>query len=343
MKKQHFITLLAALILFSTSCGNRKTEYVEKPISRVVVAYVISWSDILPDPMYMTHINYAFGHVNETFNGVKVDNEERLRSIVALKSQNPELKILLSIGGWGSGNFSEMAADDVLRHEFAKDCQRVVKKFNLDGIDIDWEYPSRPAAGISASPDDVENFTLLMRDIRKEIGKGKLLTLATVSSAKYINFKDIDPYIDFVNIMTYDMSNAPLHHSPLYRSENTKEFSLDEAVDAHINAGVSPDKLTMGMPFYGRGGKELPNMNYSKIAEVTEGYTEQWDDVAKVPYLTNAEGVLVLGYDNPRSLAIKCEYIRNKGLLGGMYWEYNADNEEGDLRRTVYEGLIKHR
>ena len=92
----------------------------------------------MPDPQYMTHINYAFGHVNESFNGVKIDNEERLRQIVDLRKQKPELKVLLSIGGWGSGRFSEMAANDEYRRAFAADCDRVVKEFALDGIDIDW-------------------------------------------------------------------------------------------------------------------------------------------------------------------------------------------------------------
>lgn len=343
MNKKAFAILLTMLIILTPSCGNKKAEQTEHTKSRVIVAYATSWSDIIPDPTYMTHINYAFGHVNETFDGVRIDNEERLRNIVSLKSQKPELNILLSIGGWESGGFSEMAADDTLRLQFAKDCQRIVKDFNLDGIDIDWEYPSSSAAGISSSPDDTDNFTLLMRDIRKEIGKDKLLTLATVASAKYINFMAIDPYIDFTNIMTYDMANAPYHHSPLFQSENTARFCIDEAVNAHINSGISPEKLTLGMPFYGRGGNVLANMNYNDIAKINEEYTKQWDDVAKVPYLTNTNGLFVLGFDNPRSLSAKCEYIRNKGLLGGMYWEYNGDNEKGDLRRAVYDGLIKHK
>ena len=96
----------------------------------------------------MTHINYAFGHVNESFDGVRIDNEERLKQIVDLKKQNPELKVLLSVGGWGSGRFSEMAANDEYRRAFAADCDRVVKEFALDGIDIDWEYPTSSMANI---------------------------------------------------------------------------------------------------------------------------------------------------------------------------------------------------
>lgn len=307
---------------------------------KVIVAYVTSWSDVIPDPQYMTHLNYAFGHVNKTFDGVDVANEPRLRQILTVRQQKPELKIMLSIGGWGSGRFSEMAADNQKRQAFAKDCRRVVREYGLDGIDIDWEYPTSSAAGISASPADTENFTLLMRDIRQAIGKGKLLTLATVASAEYINFKDILPYIDFVNIMSYDMGGASKHHAALYPSENSGWLTASQAVEAHLAAGVPASMLTMGLPFYGRGDKEYANYLDYKQINIPEEYTERWDETAKVPYLVNAQGKFVFGFENPRSLAIKCRYILQKGLLGGMYWEYAADNDRNDLRRTVYENLI---
>src|SRR5690606_28015979 len=123
--------------------------------------------------------------------GVKIDNEGRLKEIVSLKATHTGLKILLSIGGWGSGRFSEMAANKDNRKKFAGDCARIVREFNLDGIDIDWEYPTSKAGGISASPDDTRNFTWLMKDIRKSIGKKKLLTLASVISGQYIDFAAI--------------------------------------------------------------------------------------------------------------------------------------------------------
>lgn len=324
-----FLTLLVACFFCVTTHAQEK----------VIVAYVTSWSEITPDPAYMTHINYAFGHVNESFNGVKIDNKERLKQIVALKSQAPQLKVLLSIGGWESGRFSEMAANDDFRRSFAKDCRRVVDKYNLDGIDIDWEYPTSSAAGISSSPDDTQNFTLLMKDIRAAIGTDKQLTLATAANGEYINFRAILPYIDFVNIMAYDMANAPQHHSALFRSVNAGKLTGDEAVNAHLKAGVPRKKLVMGMPFYGRGGKEFANfMDYKKVDSSIK-YTENWDDIAKVPYLTNENGVLVFGYETPRSLTIKCQYILNKGLLGGMYWDYDGDNEKGELRKAVHETL----
>lgn len=336
--------MMAAALGVLVSCGSVKSG--EEAIaasreSKVVVAYVTSWSEVMPDPQYMTHINYAFGHVNESFNGVKIDNEERLRQIVDLRKQKPELKVLLSIGGWGSGRFSEMAANDEYRRAFAADCDRVVKEFALDGIDIDWEYPTSSMANISSSPDDTEYFTLLMQDIRAAIGNEKELTLATVASARYIDFKAILPSVDFVNIMAYDMASAPKHHSALYPSGHSGDITSDGAVTAHLKAGVPPSKLVMGMPFYGRGGDGYPSFqDYNKVGNTDTQYTEKWDEVAQVPYLADKNDTLVFGFENPRSLAIKCQYILDKDLLGGMYWDYSGDNEQGDLRRTVAENLL---
>ena len=335
---------MAAALGVLVSCGSVKSGEEVVAASRdskVVVAYVTSWSEVMPDPQYMTHINYAFGHVNESFNGVKIDNEERLRQIVDLRKQKPELKVLLSIGGWGSGRFSEMAANDEYRCAFAADCDRVVKEFALDGIDIDWEYPTSSMANISSSPDDTENFTLLMQDIRAAIGNEKELTLATVASARYIDFKAILPSVDFVNIMAYDMASAPKHHSALYPSGHSGDITSDGAVTAHLKAGVPPSKLVMGMPFYGRGGDGYPSFqDYNKVGNTDTQYTEKWDEVAQVPYLADKNDTLVFGFENPRSLAIKCQYILDKDLLGGMYWDYSGDNEQGDLRRTVAENLL---
>ena len=336
--------MMAAALGVLVSCGSVKSGEEVVAASRdskVVVAYVTSWSEVMPDPQYMTHINYAFGHVNESFNGVKIDNEERLRQIVDLRKQKPELKVLLSICGWGSGRFSEMAANDEYRCAFAADCDRVVKEFALDGIDIDWEYPTSSMANISSSPDDTENFTLLMQDIRAAIGNEKELTLATVASARYIDFKAILPSVDFVNIMAYDMASAPKHHSALYPSGHSGDITSDGAVTAHLKAGVPPSKLVMGMPFYGRGGDGYPSFqDYNKVGNTDTQYTEKWDEVAQVPYLADKNDTLVFGFENPRSLAIKCQYILDKDLLGGMYWDYSGDNEQGDLRRTVAENLL---
>lgn len=300
----------------------------------IVGAYLMGVRNELPDVNLVTHINYAFGHVNETFDGVLLPEGNGLSQVVGLKKVKPSLKVLLSIGGWGSGRFSEMASDPLKRKSFARDCAKIVKESGLDGIDIDWEYPGSGLAGISSSPDDRTNFTLLMRDLRASLGKRSLLTIASVCNADYIDFKAVLPYLDYVNVMSYDMGTQHTQHAALYRSGYAGHCTADEAVRKHIDAGVPRQKIVMGMPFYGRGVE-----GYVPYREGESSDVEFWDDTAKVPMILDSLGNMLFGYENARSIAEKCRYIVSGGLRGGMYWEYNADNASHDLARAVYEGL----
>jgi chitinase len=188
----------------------------------------------------------------------------------------------------------------------------------------------------------------MMRDIRAAIGPDKLLTLASSASPGYYNFKDILPYIDFVNIMTYDMENPPKHHSALYRSPMAGWTCGDESVKGHIEAGVPANMLTLGIPFYGRASNAIKPGNdsfvpyYEIVQLIAQGkFNEKWDDVAKVPYLVDGSGNIVCTYDNPRSIAIKCQYALDRGLLGAMYWDYSQDDAQSSLRNAVYKGVMR--
>jgi len=322
--------------------GMINLTFGQNPKKRIIVAYVTAGTQAIPDPNLITHINYAFGHVSDDFKSVRIDNPDRLLKISSLKKLHPELKVLLSIGGWGSGRFSEMAANEQYRLDFAKDCKRVVASYNLDGIDIDWEYPTSAEADISASEDDYENFTLLMQDIREQISDTKLLTLASIADAKFIDFKAIEPVVDFVNIMMYDVGKPPYHHASLFRSSLSGRVTCVEAVKAHLDAGMPKNKLVLGLPFYGRGDKEsVPDFVLFKDLGTLTGFVEKWDDQAKVPYLVDAEGRYVLTYENQKSLSLKCEFIKQSDLLGAMYWEFAGDNQEQELSHLLYDGLNK--
>lgn len=337
MKK--IITIVAALALLA-GC---KAEQKEVTNDKVVIAYVTSWSSVIPDPAHLTHINYAFGHVTNSFDGVRIDNPQRLKTLVALKEVKPELKVMLSVGGWGSGRFSEMASTDERRKAFAKDCLRVVEEFGLDGIDIDWEYPTSDMAGISASPDDTENFTLLMKELRRALPAEMQLTMASAANAKYVDFKEAVQYMDFVNVMNYDMASAPQHHSGMYRSEMSPGITCEEGILAHVEAGVPMEKLVFGMPFYGRASGALEGFNdYKNIVQLpADKFTIEWDDTAKAPYVVEVKsGDVVCTFDDPRSIAIKCDYIAEKGMRGAMYWDYDGDTEDHTLARAVWEGVM---
>ena len=324
------------------SGGDTNVTPATPPSETIIVGYAVYWESTIPDPKLLTHLNYAFGHIENDFETLKVEKEGRLKLMVALKKQNPDLKVLLSVGGWEAGNFSEMAADENHRKKFCKNCLNAVTKYSLDGIDIDWEYPTSDAAGISCSPDDTKNFTLLMRDLREALGQDRLLTMASASNAKYVNFKDAVQYMNFVNVMTYDMGDPPKHNGALYKSSMASE-SCDESVAKHYAAGVPFDKIVLGIPFYGHGdGKAFDDyVDYKDIAIDGTKYTTQWDASAMVPYVTDATGKMVLTYDNAKSVGLKADYVLQKGLAGAMYWNIEADDASFTLGNAVASRLLK--
>ena len=392
-----FTIIVLAVALLMGSCRDSSVIVDNGKNGPVVVAYVSGGQGKpLPDFGKVTHIDYAFGRIDSTFSGLSIENPPRFKEIADLKNEynkTAQRKVFmqLSIGGWGSGRFSEMVTDTAYRHAFVAACKKVVEDYGIDGIDLDWEYPSSGVAGISSAPTDIDNFTLWVKELREALGDDKLLTIATISTARFIDFKAVDPYIDFYNIMSYDMAVAPYHHAPLKRfetellrdslignlrmgfgflgypsdstvaqqygqmyqtpvmlnadyfrqfaasltkEENPKESKIagqcttEEAVMMHIAAGLDPSKLVLGMPFYGKsgGGVNYPfQKEFWETGEPGEGYQEVWDEIAWVPYIADAEGNLLYGFENEQSIRAKCRFAKEHHLLGAMYWEYCID------------------
>lgn len=350
-----YLSLLCVLTLL-LSCEKKGSSYpgggqdepapepeiptVSAPKGNVVVGYATYWDTTIPNPKYLSHICYAFAHIKNDFETLDIKTPSRLTAITALKKQKPELKILLSVGGWGAGNFSEMAASKTHRKNFAQNCLKAVTQYGLDGIDLDWEYPTSNAAGISSSPSDTYNFTLLVKELRSVLGADKLLTMASADNGKYVDFKAVTPYFNFINLMTYDMGNPPKHNAGLYPSSRTY-ISCDESVSIHNNKGVPYEKIVMGIPFYGHGdGKAYPvdGVDYRDIK--TGSFKEMWDETSQVPYLADEKGNMVLSYDNARSVDLKAQYILKKGLKGAMYWNIEADDDDWTLSKVIATRLL---
>ena len=319
---------------------NNPPSTTPAPDGTFVVGYATYWDKTMPDPTLLTHINYSFAHIKSDFESLDIKEASRLEKIVALKKSYPKLKVLLSVGGWGAGNFSEMAASETHRKAFCQNCLAAVKQYNLDGIDIDWEYPTSSSAGISSSSADTKNFTQLIKDLRIVLGSNYLITMASADNAGYVEFKDFIDYMDFVNLMTYDMGKPPYHNAGLYKSAKTKN-SCDESVAKHYQKGVPYRKMTLGIPFFGHGDGSAYSkdaLNYNKIDPKT--YTVCWDDAAMVPYLASATGSMVLSYDDERSVTLKAEYAKAKGLLGAMYWNIEADDATWTLSKAIAKVML---
>ena len=66
--------------------------------------------------------------------------------------------------------------------------------------------------------------------------------------------------------------------------------------------------------------------------------TEYWDDTAKAPWLFDTATNTFISYDNPKSIKIKCDYVKTKGVAGIFWWDYGSDST-GDLITAVNEKL----
>ncbi|MEO1011222.1 MAG: glycoside hydrolase family 18 protein [Bacteroidota bacterium] len=290
-------------LLATTSCGTREKEKEvpeQKGKSIVVMAYYVPEKEYAPEnlPLHqLTHIIFSFTHVID--GEMKFSNEKagkQLHQLVAQREKHPGLKVMIACGGWGADGFSDMAHTAENRQRFVKSVLAFNREYNLDGLDIDWEYPAIPAAGTGARPEDKQNFTLLMKELREGLDtleRDQTLTFASAGwNAYYQNIElvEVMEYADFINVMTYDQVNgvSPYtgHHTPLghvaeadvrgtfadevmrERKKNGADIqmplaprSAEKIVDYCIRQGVDPDQIVIGAAFYGRAWKGVPPQN----------------------------------------------------------------------------------
>ena len=340
-----------------------KDDLTEEPVANLcdeeflgqkpmIIAYYTENSSALPDPSCLTHINYAHGRFvdKETGDGgIWIEKPELLEKVIALKQQKPSLKVLLMIGGWGdkADGFSMMARDARKRTLFCQSCKEHIDNYGLDGIDIDWEYPTAGPSENGRHPDDTRNFNLVLKELRETIGNTKVISYASSASADYVDWKTAMLYMDYVNVMTYDMGDPPYHNAPLYYSAAiTRKRSVDQSITQHFAAGVPLNRQVMGVPFYGHGTDPYKDdVKFNEMAGIFssskyEGKNiRKWDSVAKVPYLVDESGNFLLGYDDQESVTYKGQYVVQKNLLGAMFWEYRHDDSQGTLRKALCKAI----
>lgn len=308
--------------------------YFEAAVRYNVIGYVYG-TPLTMNVKELTHVNYAFGNI---VNGkVSISNNTDLTRLISFKINNPNLKVILSIGGWGAEGFSDAAYSEVSRSIFSDSCLDIINAYNLDGIDLDWEYPVSGACNlIKCRPEDKQNFTLLLHAIRNKIGTFKILSIAAGAQQFYVNNTEMNKVAaicDYINLMTYSFGHY-IYDANLYPTPYPygSSFSCDESVNIFIKAGVSPHKINLGIPFFGYYGDEY--LSYKTIVNNyinKNGWTRYWDDLAKASYLKNNSSFIT--YEDEASICYKADYIKLRELGGAMFWEYNLDYNDLLLNR----------
>lgn len=309
-------------------------------------------------------VNLSFAYVTKNFTLDMSSIDQRIDKY--LEARKYGVRVVLSVQGYGANgqNFSDAASTAENRKKLADEMLRVVEKYHFDGIDIDWEYPtyltSRPVA-------DKANYTLLMETIYgtfKQANPDYLVTAALPGGAygfNRYNLKDVEPFMDYLHLMTYDLeaSSNAFHHTALYTSINTAtSASADASVEIYNIKGFPKSKIIMGIAFYGKyvsvpegsnGGlrgkttSDYKTLTYGAIyqsflSKLGNGVTYYWDNESKAPYLYDRDRGCFVTYEDEKSIAAKCEYVRSEELGGVMIWELGEDYEDR-LLQAVFKNM----
>nr|GEV48595.1 acidic mammalian chitinase-like [Tanacetum cinerariifolium] len=312
------------------------------------------------DTSYFSHIYYAFVLPSSTTYELDItpdDVKKLLEFVNSSSSWNPPSKIMLSIGGGGGSDlsniFSQMASQEYSRASFINSTIKVARDYSFDGIDLDWESPS--------SKLDMSNLGMLFKEWRQALeneasvtGNTRLILTSAVYYASTMPYDgeprsypipEITQYVDWINPMCYDYhgnwENFTGLHSALY-DPNT-DLNTDFGIKSWIQAGVPPKQIVMGLPLYGRTWSlQDPNVNtvgapttgtgpgngtlvYSQVVDFNrENNATIVFDNTRISFYSYA-GDSWISYEDVRSIEPKVQYARDQALGGYFFWALGQD------------------
>ncbi len=290
MKKTLILAILI-LTVVSISCHRRQPD--EKG-TQIMAYYYTRWNNFHPETLpldKLTHIIFSF---TEVIDGEMKFPEDTLgmmlKRLVKERKNHPKLKVMVACGGWaGSKGFSDMAMTDEGRKKFVESVLKFIKEYDIDGLDIDWEYPGLPGDDNPYSPADKENFTKLMCELKtgmNTICDYLVLTWASAGWERAFDYIELDKVmqcVNYVNVMSYDLAGGgdpyTSHHTNLglikmediqgtpaaakmiEEGDSTKPFSTEKIVTMLIEKGVNPSQIVIGSNFSGRAWQGVPPEN----------------------------------------------------------------------------------
>jgi chitinase len=352
--------LIPAFLLFTTAlCAQTKNDFT-------IIAYYSGGPDqvdSLPAEK-LTHIIFSFCHLRG--NKLAVDNSTdslTIRKLVGLKKRNSNLRVILSLGGWGGcAPCSDMFSTDKGVKEFSQSVLDLNSFFGSDGIDLDWEYPAIEGyPGHRYKPADKQNFTKLVQQLRKTLGTRYEISFAAGGFQKFLEesceWNIVMKEVDRVNLMSYDLVNGYStvtgHHTPLYSNGSQKE-STHNAIEYLTSIGVPRDKIVIGAAFYARvwenvkpndnglyqNGKFKRGVNYKDFPRELAGFQVFWDETSMAPYAYHPTKQLFATFDDKRSIGLKTRYVIDQRLDGIMFWELSHDTSKNGLVDVIYSTKI---
>jgi chitinase len=370
VKRNLFLPLLAAATLLLSRCSDTTAVNKNEPPAFTlgdakVAAYIQTWGSWKAGNVkgqYLSDLILAFALINSsTYSSVTMTPFSGLWNEVAeLKQTWPNLKITLSIGGASERNFPNMTADTGKRAAFIADVCGWMKTRDLDGADIDWEFPRNAAQW--------QNYITLLQELRTALDTleeetGKRYSLSSAVSAAYsASLLQAVEFVDTLKVMNYDYygswSGTTGHNANLYNNARKQsEQSTDKSIRSYLDAGIPPEKIMLGAAFYGKvwngvsPGSYEPGLFQSYTTYGTEpswtsiktaylrdgsGFTRYWDAAAQAPFLYNAGTKRWVTYSDGEQMERLASYAKEKQLGGVFAWEYSQDIN-AELLKTLAE------
>ncbi|TFK47348.1 hypothetical protein OE88DRAFT_1714540 [Heliocybe sulcata] len=344
---------------------------------KVQAAYFTNWgiygANFQPTnitPADLTHILYAFADVSPDTGAISLtdtyaDEQKHfpgdswddtgnnlygcLKQMYLIKLANRNIKVLMSIGGWTysqDGHFS-FVTDATKRATFVADAVQLIENYGLDGIDLDFEYPSNTAQG--------QGFSALFTELRTAFnnlqttkGDATPYQLTAAVSAGYDNYINLDvPTMDaaltYWNLMAYDYAGSWLNYSDnqanVYGGLRTN-VSTDKALQWYKASGATVGKINLGIPLYGHAFEDTDGLgdsyngigpgtiqagiySYSVLPLAGATVYENLTDISSYSY--DATKKELVSYDDPHIVQLKAQYAQDQGLAGSMFWDLSTD------------------
>src|SRR5688572_13975982 len=310
--KNFFTVLLLVLPLIGLCQATRNAKKNSKPKDFMVIGYLQGRNiDTTSIPFHrLTHINFSFAIPAKNGGGLDaLRNWDKLIGLVKKAHQN-NVKVFISIGGWSIGDapgddsrFHRMAETKEERNYFVTNVMELVRRFNLDGVDMDWEYPD-------IENRSAEDYVLLMKQLADSLHAiNKELTAAVVHYGNQGEGtkKEIFDIVDWLNLMAYDDDKGqPVPHSPYSLAEKSINYWVKQR-------GLPAHKAVLGLPFYGKPRRE--NLSHFKdlVAAGADPMKDEFDSVY---------------YNGITTMKQKTELAKKEGLAGVMIWEISQDTND---------------
>jgi chitinase len=326
-----------------------------------VLGYYADWNPALSpqkiDYRLFTHLTHSFAKVGK--DGSFLFPELAKSRDLCARAHTAGTKVILAIGGASSAeSLTQGTATPAGRKRVVDQLVAQVKVARYDGLDIDWEFPENPAQR--------DQMNELTKQLRERLPQA-VLTMAVPAldwNGKWYERDALLPYLDFVNVMTYDFHgpwshhaghNAPLRYSNLEGHPECRTNTTEGGMAYWQKQKNWPkEKILLGIPLYGHGFRasrwggettgafEHSDVSYKEIQTLRKaGWTREWDKEAQVPFLLNPQKTTIISYDDADSIRLKGEYARNQGVGGIFFWEISQDfdGKTNPLVRAARSGL----